>query len=118
MGQAWIGYDMDGTLSFYDHNSGLEPIGAPIPKMVAHLRRKRDAGYAVRIVTARVAHTNSDAFIAHQTALVQRWCLEHLGEVLPVTAEKDFGMIKLYDDRASQVLTNRGEIVRPELDAD
>ncbi len=40
---------------------------------------------------------------------IQAWCLEHVGEVLPVTPAKDYDMVELWDDRAVQVIPNTGE---------
>ena len=117
MGRPWYGIDLDGTLAYYDHNRGLEPIGRPIPAMVALVQAHLTEGYEVRIVTARVAHPNDPRlqdFIAHQRALVERWCLTHIGRVLPVTSEKDFDMVRLYDDRATEVITNQGRFACPD----
>ena len=40
---------------------------------------------------------------------IQAWCLEHVGEVLPVTPAKDYDRVELWDDRAVQVIPNTGE---------
>ena len=115
MGRPWYGYDLDGTIAYYDHSLGIDTIGAPIPAMIEDLQAKLAGGYKVRIVTARVAHADDphlQQFIAGQRAMIEQWCLLHIGQVLPVTSEKDFDMVQLYDDRASQVLTNQGIIVR------
>ena len=39
------------------------------------------------------------------------WCLEHIGQALPVTCIKDFEMIELWDDRAVAVETNTGKVL-------
>lgn len=52
-----------------------------------------------------VAHRDVPLVRAH----IERWCLEHIGIVLPVTNVKDYGMIELWDDRAVQVIPNTGE---------
>lgn len=107
---SWIGVDLDGTLAHYDTWRGATHIGDPIPAMVDRVKRWRLAGREVRIVTARV---NSSVPSGEQHEIRERiyaWCRQHIGEELPVTAEKDYGMDLLYDDRARQVLTNTGII--------
>jgi hypothetical protein len=113
MGRPWTGYDLDGTIAYFDHHSGIGTIGEPIPSMVEHLKASLAKG-EVRIVTARVAHGDDPRlkdFIAHQRSMIEQWCLLHIGQVLKVTSEKDFDMVRLFDDRASEVITNRGIIV-------
>lgn len=115
---GWIGVDLDGTLALYPHS--FPEIGPPIPAMVSLVQVMLDSGKDVRIFTARVGvrpelsseHGNADeAFAAHQRVKIERWCLEHLGALLPVTAQKDFKMIALYDDRCVQMITNTGQSV-------
>jgi hypothetical protein len=52
--------------------------------------------------------------IAEIRKAIEAWCLEHVGEVLPVTNVKDFGMVCLYDDRAIQVEINTGRLIGAE----
>jgi hypothetical protein len=114
---GWIGVDLDGTLAHYEAWKGQMNIGAPIPAMVARVKRWIAAGHEVRIFTARVASTqvhNLDGTphdSAGVVAAIQAWCLEHLGVALAVTCVKDWGMIELWDDRAVQVRMNTGEPV-------
>ncbi len=103
---GWIGVDLDGTLAFYDHWRGPEHIGAPIMPMVRRIKAWRAAGTEVRIFTARVGGSIADAAAARPH--IQAYCLEHIGEVLPITATKDYGMFELWDDRAVQVECNTG----------
>lgn len=112
MSNGWIGVDMDGTLAVYDGWHGIEHIGGPIPKMVNRVKAWLANGYDVRIFTARVAPTSLNANSVNRNTVVapiQAWCLHHLGKVLPVTHEKDFQMIALWDDRCVQVVENTGE---------
>lgn len=74
--------------------------------MVARVRRWLEDGLDVRVFTSRVASAYPDAPI--QRALVEGWCLEHLGQALPVTAEKDGYMDELWDDLAVSVEENTG----------
>lgn len=110
--KGWIGVDLDGTLAHYEGWKGVEHIGAPIPKMVERIKNWLADGVEVRIFTARIWHpdpTSVEAFdVKH---FVEQWCIEHLGQKLPVTCTKDFGMIELWDDRAVQVKINTGEPV-------
>jgi len=39
---------------------------------------------------------------------IAAWCKLHIGQVLPLTCTKDYGMIELWDDRAVQVEMNTG----------
>lgn len=44
-------------------------------------------------------------------AAIRAWCIEHIGQALPITNVKDFSMMALYDDRAVQVVPNTGLLV-------
>lgn len=104
---GWIGVDLDGTLAEYHGWIGTEHIGDPIAPMVDRVKLWLGAGVEVRIFTARVC-MGEQAVVA----TIQAWCLEHIGCILPVTCEKDFGMIELWDDRAVQVIANTGEPIQ------
>lgn len=117
---GWIGVDLDGTLAHYEYWKGENHIGAPIPLMVDRVKAWRAAGHAVRIMTARVA--GEAQWIgpmgipepmpkSEARQHIEAWSLAHLGEVLPVTCVKDYGMIELWDDRAVQVEPNTGRRV-------
>jgi hypothetical protein len=115
---GWIGVDLDGTLAHYDHWRGAMHIGAPIELMVKQVKKWIDEGLGVKIVTARVSQDGScgrqhDA--AQSVLAIQEWCLNHLGAYLPITCEKDFGMIELWDDRAVAVRQNTGLQLSPSL---
>lgn len=110
---AWIGVDLDGTLAELqrvEHWDGS--IGRPVVAMVERVKRWLRAGQDVRIVTARVSVvdgiTDGPRDVDVQRALIADWCLAHLGQVLPITATKDYHMVELWDDRAVQVITNTG----------
>lgn len=99
---GWIGVDLDGTLAHYDGWLGPEHIGDPIPAMLARVTTWLAQGREVRIFTAR-------ASVPAQIKPVEDWCLYHIGQVLPVTNVKDFGMVELWDDRCVRVQANTGE---------
>jgi hypothetical protein len=103
--EAWIGYDLDGTLAYYNGWKGIEVIGPPIPRMINHLKASIETFGKVKIFTARAC--------AGEEAIkyVKEWCLKHIGQELEVTNVKDFGMIRLYDDRSFHVIPNTGNII-------
>ena len=109
--EGWVGVDLDGTLAFYDGWKGVDYIGEPIPLMIDRVQQWLAEGKQVRIMTARV-HPNQDGRTIEVVRYwIVKWCLEHIGQVLPITHEKDFGMICLYDDRCEQVEKNTGQLV-------
>jgi hypothetical protein len=129
MRKGWIGVDLDGTLAHYDRWRGPHHIGEPIPAMLARVKKWLAEGREVRIFTARVeAGTitlgmdvqNGEA--CRNAALVEQsvraWCKKHVGQELPVTCKKDFGMIELWDDRCVQVIPNTGRTIADELESE
>ncbi len=106
MSNGWIGVDLDGTLAHYDGWQGVEHIGEPVPAMLERVLGWIEEGRDVRIFTARVADP-----LERETAglVVEAWCLEHLGRILPVTHSKDMEMVELWDDRAVGVEKNIGQ---------
>lgn len=125
-GRGWIGVDLDGTLAHYAGWVGPDHIGEPVPRMVARVRDWLALGIEVRIVTARAAGTDdkvpesamrdSPDFAQHQIKLIEAWCEKHIGARLPVTAQKDYAMMELWDDRAVQVVKNTGLSVQEQLE--
>lgn len=119
---GWVGVDLDGTLARVDYGMSYDgTIGPPVPAMLERVKRWLSEGVEVRIVTARVAepiqrwdgyeHPDYAAGVAEQRALIDAWCLQHVGQVLPVTAQKDYAMIELWDDRAVAVEHNTGRVL-------
>ncbi len=108
----WIGVDLDGTLAHYDGWVALDHIGEPIPKMVERVKGWLAEGKHVKIFTARAevgVQTLFEQEVAVQT--IQYWCVQHLGQVLLITATKDLYMIELWDDRCVQLVPNTGRRV-------
>jgi len=106
---GWVGFDLDGTLAEYDVGGpymGPRSVGRPIKPVVDVVRSILAKGGRVKILTARVSSGGEDAATARKT--IEAWCVENIGEVLPITSEKDYRMIELWDDRAVQVLPNEG----------
>lgn len=108
---GWYGVDLDGTLARYESGDGIESIGEPIPEMVKFVKELLADGCEVRILTARVCSLQTFKEVRRQEGMIKNWCEKHLGVRLEVTAEKDYEMITLYDDRAVQVVTNKGILV-------
>lgn len=107
MNKGWIGVDLDGTLAEYQGWTGTATsVGKPIEPMVRRVKEWRKQGIPVKIMTARVSLTYEHDAIVKE---IEAWCLEHIGEVLPITCVKDYAMIELWDDRAVRVRANNGE---------
>jgi hypothetical protein len=129
---AWIGVDLDGTLAEWgtaESPMDVLTIGRPIPAMVERVKGWLAELKDVRIFTARAGPATIaeclDALefdaegcdnpqqVWHdlQVGLIEAWCVEHLGQKLPITATKDFHMYELWDDRCVPVVTNTGRSV-------
>jgi len=108
--EEWVGFDLDRTLAHYDKFRGLDHIGEPIPAMVTILKNYLARGVKCKIFTARVCNLDGQADFAENE--IRTWCLKHIGQELEVTCVKDYGMTKLYDDRAVGVVPNTGILVQ------
>ena len=114
---GWIGVDLDGTLAYWKSGTNINThgIGEPIPLMVERVKEWLSQGLDVRIMTARVSgvgrKNDGPAFVKIQRRLVEEWCEKHLGQILPVTNEKDYMMEVLWDDRAIPVERNTGRLL-------
>lgn len=118
--KGWIGVDLDGTLAYYDRWRGPDHIGPPIPPMLQRVRRWVQEGKDVRIFTARVSGGLAPHTTGEQQAVrdvIDEWSLAHVGKILPVTNEKDYAMVELWDDRAIQVIPNTGQTIADELES-
>lgn len=126
---GWVGVDLDGTLAYYDGWHGPFHIGDPVPAMVEKVQALLKDGQEVRIFTARVWPVTEVIAVdrarrkgpvpGHEELTdiyrwadaIQSWCVEHLGQALPITCVKDTSMVALWDDRAVQVEKNTGRFV-------
>jgi hypothetical protein len=117
---GWIAVDLDGTLAEYNGWISEEHIGKPVPAMLSRVKGWLDNGMDVRIFTARVdggevalsmGNPDGERFrnVQRIRSIIEAWCLEHVGVVLPVTNRKDYGMVQLWDDRCVQVIPNTGQ---------
>lgn len=102
---GWIGVDLDGTLAHYDGWKDGE-IGRPIGPMIDRVRQWLTDGREVRVFTARVAVPQPGVHAA-----IEAWCVEHIGAALPITCQKDYAMIELWDDRCVQIIPNTGKTI-------
>lgn len=101
---GWIGVDLDGTLAHYAGWVGSDHIGEPIAAMVDRVKGWLANGREVRIFTARAYNAK-----ATDITIIEDWAERHIGQRLPVTCTKDYGMIELWDDRAVRVMPNEGK---------
>jgi hypothetical protein len=106
----WVGVDLDGCLARYTHwtHRGEDYIGDPVPSMQNRVMELLAAGVEVRIFTARVCNPVT---ANHHRSLIENWCEKHLGKRLPVTNQKDYDLVRFYDDRARRVEVNTGRIL-------
>lgn len=108
---GWIGFDFDKTIAVYSGYKGPNALGAPIPQMVNLIKKYLASGKTVKIMTARVSNANHDREEIEKTRkALEQWCLQHIGQKLEITCEKDYAMEALYDDRAVGVIPNTGEL--------
>ena len=92
----WVGMDFDGTLARNDNPGNAEPpysLGEPIPGMLATVKALLAAGVTVKIFTARACE-------AQNVPIIQDWTERNGLGRLEVTNQKDFNLIRFYDDRA------------------
>lgn len=110
---GWIGVDLDGTLAVYDGWKGPRHIGEPIAPMVDRVKRWITEGRQVKIFTARASEVQgrNTLPVSEMIRIIEAWCLEHIGYILPVTNVKDYFCIAIYDDRAYRVEFNTGAIL-------
>lgn len=111
--KGWIGVDLDGTLAVYHGWVAPDHIGDPIDLMADRVRQWLKEGKEVRIFTARVWPGKDDAAICRRA--IEVWCFSVFGQTLPITHEKDPGMLELWDDRCVQVFPNTGRLCVPLL---
>lgn len=108
--EEYIAFDLDGTIAKYDGWKGIEHIGEPIEKTVNMIKQFLQQGVRVKILTARMA-TDNPTEREYVRNLIARWSEQHIGQALEATCVKDRFMVRLYDDRARQVIENTGEVI-------
>lgn len=109
--------DLDGTLVKQSLNEAWDhtKIGERVELMILRVRKLLESGFIVKIFTSRVAglYLSDHGEDAHTLAvesktLIEKWCFETFGRVLPVTAVKDLDAIEIWDNAVRQVITNTG----------
>ena len=108
--RGWVGFDLDGTLATYTSWQGPTVIGEPIQPMIDKVKQLLSTGTEVRIFTARVCSQTLPTEKVLAIEAIENWCMEHIGQKLPITAEKDWNLIEYYDDRAVSIEYNTGRI--------
>jgi len=106
--KRWVGVDLDGTLARDDaegHFLPPYPLGEPIPEMIAMVQSLLQAGVTVKVFSARACEPES-------VPIIQAWAEKHGLGRLEVTNQKDYDLIRFYDDRAIQMLPNQGKSIR------
>ena len=105
--------DFDGTLVEDTGWKGFRHIGQPIPEMVKKVREWLSQGDEVILFTARLSPCKEfDPSLEgldfdDVKCMLENWCLEHFGQKLRVTNEKQ-GDGYVYDDWARHVVRNTG----------
>ena len=101
----WVGFDLDGTLAEHGKYKGPEHIGTMIQRMKEILLECLRQRFRVKIMTARMSHADTRD---EARTIIQDWLEANGLPRLEVTCKKDYKMIRLYDDRAIQVIPNTG----------
>lgn len=94
----WYGFDFDGGLT----PKKFEDL-TPNKEVVEKAKELLSKGALVKVFTARVSSKASEKKRKYSRTIIQQWCKVHLGKVVPLTAEKDHFMVRLWDDRAREV---------------
>ena len=102
--RGWIGVDLDGTLASYERRASYGRIGEPVPAMLELVQKMINNGMRVKIFTARADDPK-------QLPIIQKWLKNNGLPELEITNVKDYGMLRLYDDRCVQVEHNTGRLI-------
>lgn len=103
-----IAVDLDGTLAHYDGWKGIDHIGHVIPEVANAISDAQASGAEVWIFTARV----SDPSDAEQAGkYVHDWLIKNNIKFEGITAVKHKFFSEFWDDRAIQVIKNKGIFV-------
>ena len=113
--EPWLGVDLDGTLAKYDGWKGHDQIGEPILPMIEKVKEAIADGMTVKIFTARVCSAQKQEDVDTALRAITSWCFKHIGVQLPITSEKDFNMVEMWDDRAVQVIPNEGMTLQEKI---
>jgi hypothetical protein len=99
------------TLAKSVKSQAAEDIGVPVYRMVKQVKKWLAQGHDVRIFTARVNPYPCRIEATRSRRAIEAWSERDLGQVLPITYEKDWDMASLFDNRARQVEHNTGRVL-------
>ncbi len=112
MKKKFVGVDFDRTLS---KKEGVfrspDFIGEPIPAMVEMVKLFLKKGIEVKIFTARVSKEWPEDRIKIAEEAINKFCVEHFGRELEITADKSPYMGLIIDDKAVSIRRNYGYIL-------
>lgn len=102
--KPWIGFDFDATIAeYFTPELGLSHTGKPIGNMVGLIKCLQKMGWLVKIFTARAS------FGEHAIDQINIWQKKvDLKKQCPVTNIKDGFCVLVLDDRAINVIPNKG----------
>ena len=106
----WLAVDLDGTLAQYHGWVSEEHIGEPVVSIVAAINARRAAGWKVAIFTARVSGDAGESYRAE--AAIWKWLDFYNIKVEGITCTKHKHFSEFWDDRARQVIFNKGLFVQ------
>lgn len=75
--------------------------------MIELIKKELQNGSEVKIFTARASYYLDDI----EKLDIERFCVQHFGQVLPITAIKEHNIDVYYDDRAQKVEKNTGKLL-------
>lgn len=99
-----IAVDLDGTLAKYDDWQGIAHIGDAVPGMLRRVKMWIRQGHKVVIFTSRAEKQEAVPYVKH-------WLSQNGLDGLEVTNKKSSQFSEIYDDRARQVVSNKGVLV-------
>lgn len=106
MSKRVIFVDLDKTLAQFSEFKGPAYIGPPIPKMMKAVKEEFASGSRIVIFTARASNPKTIPFI-------RAWLKKNgLPETLKITNVKTPDMTEMWDDRAREVIPNKGEFAK------
>lgn len=108
--KGWIGVDLDGTLAIRKPGDDPMQIGEPIGPMVRRVMNWLQQGRKVKIFTARM-HPGFPPDPKAFKAVLDEWCLRHLGTKMEAAYCKDPCMDALWDNQCFHVESNTGRLI-------
>lgn len=107
--------DLDATLAYYDQWRGFDHVGEPIAPVVETIKNHLNNGDNVKIFTARADLDNPDLKNITKEQIfkpIEDWCEKHFNKKLEITCKKSFNTDIIIDDRAIQIVPNKGLFIQ------